>query len=95
MRRDVLMEYVIVLPRISFWISEWELDCFWRETDAGEESSEPIYTVDWVGPCKLIKVIFVVAILCTFVAVITRKKNQNGRIVRRNQYTRQVMGKKT
>ena len=66
MRRDVLMNDVIVLPRISFWISEWELDCFWRETDAGEESSEPIYTVDWVGPCKLIKVIFVVAILLHF-----------------------------
>ena len=49
MRRDELMDDVIVLPRTSFWISEWELDCFWRETDAGEESSEPIYTVDWAG----------------------------------------------
>ena len=65
MRRDVLMNDVIVLPRISFWISEWKLDCFRRETDAGEESSEPIYTVDWVGPCRLIKV--------TVVTVMTRK----------------------
>ena len=51
MRRDELMEYVIVLPRISFWISEWELDCFWRETDAGEEVSRPIYTRNKVGLC--------------------------------------------